>query len=71
MAVFSIIVGVALSRPPRTDEYRKVVVEAPNGREAMLVAAQMAACTSTMPVSTEVETPDAPRRPLDLSSLLG
>lgn len=54
MAVFYVQVGVALQRPPRTDEYRKVVVEAVNGHEAMLIAAQVAACTSTMPVSTRL-----------------
>jgi len=57
MAVYSILVGVALAYPPRTHEYRKVMVEAPNLREAKLVAAQMAACSSTMPVSTELEFP--------------
>jgi hypothetical protein len=54
MAVYSIIVGVALAYPPRVHEYRKIMVEAPNVREAKLVAAQMAACSSTMPVSTEL-----------------
>lgn len=50
--IYHVQVGVALQRPPRTDEYRKVAVEAVNGHEAMLIAAQIAACTSTMPVST-------------------
>lgn len=67
MTVYSIMVGVALSYPPRTHEYRKVCVEAPNAREAKLLAAQIAACTSTMPVSTELlEIPDPEfRRLLD------
>jgi len=54
MAVFEIVVGVALRRPPGTDQYRKVLVEASTVVEAKLVAAQIAACTSTMPVSTEL-----------------
>jgi hypothetical protein len=54
MAVFHVQVGVALRRPPRTDEYRRVAVEADSWWEAQLVAAQIAACTSVMPVSTEL-----------------
>lgn len=52
---FRVVVGVALRRPPTVDEYRLVVVEADSGSEAMLVAAQMAACTSVMPVSTKLD----------------
>jgi len=55
MAVFPIIVGVALSRPPRTHEYRKVVVEARHVWEAKLIAAQVVECSSVMAVSAEWE----------------
>lgn len=55
MSIFKVIVGVALSRPPSIHEYRKVVVEADNAIEAKLIAAQIAACTCTMPVSTVIE----------------
>lgn len=55
--IYTVIVGVALSRPPKIDEYRKVLVVA-NGRyEAMLIAAQMSSNTSTMAVYTQIEDP--------------
>ena len=53
-AVYRVIVGGALSRPPRLDEYRLLLVAADNGLEAELVAAQIAACTCVMPVSTQL-----------------
>lgn len=54
MTVFEVVVGVALARPPRVDEYRKVLVDAGDAVEATLIAAQIVACTSVMPVSTEL-----------------
>lgn len=48
--IYSVDVAVALRRPPGVDEYRRVVVSAADPTEASLVAAQMAACTSVMPV---------------------
>lgn len=53
--IYTVIVGVALSRPPKIDEYRKVLVEATGKYEAMLIAAQISANTSTMPVYTKIE----------------
>jgi hypothetical protein len=44
------VVGVALSRPPKIDEYRGYVVVADTDAEARTVALQMASCTSVMPV---------------------
>lgn len=48
-----ITVGVARERPPKTDEYRRYAIYGGTHQEAELVATQMAACTSTMPVSVE------------------
>lgn len=48
MAQFVVQVGVALSRPPRTQEFRKIIVGAENGYEAELIACQIAQCTSVM-----------------------
>lgn len=48
-------VAVALSRPPKIDEWRRYCVVAPNRQEAVLVAQQMAACTSVMPVESQWE----------------
>lgn len=50
-----VTVGVAMSRPPKVDEYRRYAVVAANQQEAVLVAQQMAACTSVMPVYSEWE----------------
>lgn len=50
MSIHTVVVGVALDRPPTVDEYRRYVVEAEDPTEATLIALQMAACTSTMPV---------------------
>jgi hypothetical protein len=52
--IYRVQVGVALRRPPAVHEYRLVVVEAADRWEALLVAAQISACTSTMPVSTRL-----------------
>jgi hypothetical protein len=49
--VYTIIVAVALSRPPGEHEFRKCRVAADSYAEALCVALQMAACTSVMPVS--------------------
>lgn len=58
MPVFTVIVGVALERPPTVQEYRKVLVAAESKYEAELVATQVAACTSVMPVSSQVIDPE-------------
>jgi hypothetical protein len=50
--IFRVAVGVALERPPRIDEFRLVVVDAPDAADARLAASQMAAATSVMPVWT-------------------
>lgn len=50
MAVYAVEVGVALSRPPVIEEYRYVLVEADGWTEANLVACQIAAGSSVMPV---------------------
>lgn len=55
--IFTVEVGVALNRPPTTDEIRKVRVIADNATEASIIAAQIASCTSVMPVSTKVLQP--------------
>jgi hypothetical protein len=54
MAVFGIEVDVALVRPPTVDETRYYVVEAPDEWEAALIAGQMAACTSIMPLGYRI-----------------
>lgn len=53
--VWSVTVGVALTRPPIIDEYRHTKVWAETGLEAELIACQVAACTSVMPVWAVVE----------------
>jgi hypothetical protein len=53
-----ITVGVALERPPKEDERRRYSVAAASHSEAALVATQMAACTSVMPVSVIRSRPD-------------
>lgn len=47
-------VGVALRRPPRTDEFRRYAIEASGGNEAELVACQIAQCTSVMATESVV-----------------
>jgi hypothetical protein len=55
--IYTVYVGVALSRPPKQDDVVRVRVEAPNATQAGLLASQIAACRRgvVMPVSTEVE----------------
>jgi hypothetical protein len=58
-------VGVALSRPPKLDEFRRVVlsIDTPDDgskldsaeTEAILVATQLAGLGSVMPVFAEIE----------------
>lgn len=48
-------VAVALSRPPKIDEWRRYCVVAATRQEAELIAQQMAACTSVMPVESAWE----------------
>lgn len=48
-------VAVALSRPPKIDEWRRYCVVAANRHEAELIAQQMASCTSVMPVKSQWE----------------
>ena len=50
--VIEVAVGVALSRPPLIDEFRHIQVEAEGLGEARIIACQIAACTSMMPVWT-------------------
>lgn len=52
--IFYVHVGVCLERPPTVQEYRRYAVEAHCAVEAHLIATQMAACTSTMPVWADV-----------------
>jgi len=52
--VYEIVVGVALERPPKVDELRKVLVVANSAVEAELIAQQIAACTSVMPVCSKL-----------------
>lgn len=54
MSVFGIEVDVALVRPPKVDEIRYCVVEAENAMEAALIAGQIAACTSVMPLGFRI-----------------
>lgn len=48
--IFDVVVGVALVRPPKIDEFRHVRVEARGMTEAWLLAAQMASHDVVMPV---------------------
>jgi hypothetical protein len=48
--IFNVVIGVALHRPPRIDEFRLVQVEAADRNEARLIACQIAAVDSVMPV---------------------
>lgn len=56
MGVFEVHVGVALARPPRTDEIRKYLIAADRPIEAELLACQWAATGAgvVMPVSSRV-----------------
>lgn len=51
-----VMVGVALSRPPKLDDSIMVLVEADTENEAQLIAAQIASANPlvVMPVSTEI-----------------
>lgn len=52
--IVTVHVAVALSRPPRVDEWRRIRVLAGSEVEASLVACQIASCTSVMAVACEV-----------------
>jgi hypothetical protein len=52
---FCFTIGVALSRPPQVDEYRKVILTAPNELEAWQTACLMASAGAVMPVSSVLE----------------
>jgi hypothetical protein len=54
VTIYHVVVGVCLVRPPAVDEYRKVVVAADGPLEAELLACQIAACTSEMPVCSRL-----------------
>lgn len=54
--IYVVIVGVALRRPPAVHEYRKTLVAAATPTEAKLIACQIAACTSVMPVTSRCVT---------------
>jgi hypothetical protein len=51
--VYTVEVGVARSRPPHTDDYRVILVQAEGGDEADLVARQIASCESGVVMVTE------------------
>lgn len=48
--IYTIIVCVALSRPPTCQEVRKYRIAAHSAGDAKLCASQIASCTSVMPV---------------------
>ena len=52
--VATVHVGVALTRPPKVDELRRIIVEADTETDAKLLACQIAMCTCVMPVSAEI-----------------
>lgn len=56
MSVHEVEVGIALERPPTTQEIRKYMIEAPSEWDALLIAAQWAYCDPrvSMPVYTEL-----------------
>lgn len=54
LKTFLVEVGVALVRPPKTDEYRRYAVSAESGEEAELIAQQMAQITSIMATESVV-----------------
>lgn len=55
--IYTVYVGVALSRPPKEDDVVRVLVEAGSASQARLLACQIAACRpgGAMPVSAEVD----------------
>lgn len=53
MSLYVVEVGVALKRPPRTEQYRKYVIEAENGYAAELIAQQWASCAPGVVMPTE------------------
>jgi hypothetical protein len=53
-----VMVGVALQRPPRTDAFVRVVVEAENETQAMLTACLMASADKRVVMPTESEVID-------------
>jgi hypothetical protein len=57
--IHAVTVGVALTRPPTLDEWRRVIVSASSEAEAQLVACQISACTSVMPVVSWIDREDA------------
>lgn len=56
--VFEVHVGVALARPPRTDQFRKYLISADRPLEAELLACQWAAAGDgvVMPVCSRIVT---------------
>jgi hypothetical protein len=52
--VYHIEVGIAKTRPPQTDEFRKYVLAAESGHEAELTACQWAACAGVMATESNV-----------------
>lgn len=52
--IFYVEVVVSHQRPLKLDEFRRYAIEADHPDEADLIACQMAACTSVMPISSEV-----------------
>lgn len=52
--IYTVTVGVALQRPPKIDEYRKIVVQADTDTDALLLACQIATCTSIMAVTAKI-----------------
>jgi hypothetical protein len=62
-AVYTVALGVALRRPPRIDEFRKVTVTANGPADAQLIAAQISSCTCAMVVwaGTPDDVPDVNR----------
>lgn len=54
---YAVEVAVAHTRPPVIDEWRAYRVMATSRTEAELIAGQMAACTSVMPVFTSWSAP--------------
>lgn len=60
MKVFGVDVGVALKRPPKTDEYRRVVVAAGDETEASLLATQIAQADDRVVMATESVVTDWP-----------
>jgi hypothetical protein len=48
--IYTVNLGVALARPPVVHEWRRYEIEATSWNDARLIAGQMAACTSVMPL---------------------